>query len=230
MNLHVGQGRTTNPIRENHIRNLNDVLEAERRQAHTEHFTSQLHNAEAGNMSISGDQAGATGGQRLEGPPPPPPRSDGPGISVENPANVNIVNEYNAFSLANVTPPVARKWKQTDTLLDDFRKFKYSCQRIFDGLMCHITSSEVKTSILLIWARPDGEDIYEALIYHQIRSMTSTMYYSILRNSVSQYATSGPQDLNPPRCCNTKERLSTHFITESSSCQDSVNFQIHMNA
>ena len=36
---------------------------------------SQLHNAEAGNMSISGDQAGATGGQGVEGPPPPPHKS-----------------------------------------------------------------------------------------------------------------------------------------------------------
>ena len=27
--------------------------------------------------------------------------------------------------------------------------------------MCHITSGKVKTSMLLIWARPDGEDIYD---------------------------------------------------------------------
>ena len=27
--------------------------------------------------------------------------------------------------------------------------------------MCHITSGKVKTSMLLIWAGPDGEDIYE---------------------------------------------------------------------
>ena len=69
----------------------------------------------------------------------------------------------------NVTPPVAPKWKQTDTLLDNFRKFKRSCQRIFDGPMCHITSGKVKTSMLLIWASPDGEDIYESfnLLPHQ---------------------------------------------------------------
>ena len=27
--------------------------------------------------------------------------------------------------------------------------------------MCHITSDKVKTSMLLIWAGPDGEDIYK---------------------------------------------------------------------
>ena len=27
--------------------------------------------------------------------------------------------------------------------------------------MCHITSGKVKMSMLLIWAGPDGEDIYE---------------------------------------------------------------------
>ena len=27
--------------------------------------------------------------------------------------------------------------------------------------MCHITLGKVKTSMLLIWAGPDGEDIYE---------------------------------------------------------------------
>ena len=35
--------------------------------------------------------------------------------------------------------------------------------------MCHITSGKVKTSMLLIWAGPDGEDIYENfnLLPHQ---------------------------------------------------------------
>ena len=34
--------------------------------------------------------------------------------------------------------------------------------QIFDGPMCHITSGKVKTSMLLIWAGPDGEDIYDS--------------------------------------------------------------------
>ena len=71
------------------------------------------------------------------------------------------MNEYNSFNLTNVTPPVPSKWKSGDTLLDDFHKFRRSCQCIFDGPMCHITSGKVKTSMLLIWAGPDGEDIYE---------------------------------------------------------------------
>ena len=68
---------------------------------------------------------------------------------------------YNFFNLANITPPIAPKWKHPDNLLDDFHKFKWSCQRIFDGPMCHIRSGKVKTSMLLIWADPDGEDIYD---------------------------------------------------------------------
>ena len=38
----------------------------------------------------------------------------------QDPANVNIVNEYNSFNLANVTLPIAPKWKMSETLLDDF--------------------------------------------------------------------------------------------------------------
>ena len=101
-------------------------------------------------LVIGGDQ-GAVSGQT----PPPPPRQS------LDPANVQIMNEYNSFNLANVTPPVAPKWKQTDTLLDDFCTFKHSSQRIFDGPMCHITSGKVKTGMLLIWTSPDDEDIYE---------------------------------------------------------------------
>ena len=57
----------------------------------------------------------------------------------------------------------------SETLLDDFCKLKCSCRCIFDGPMCHITSGKVKTNMLLIWAGPDGEDIYENfnLLLHQ---------------------------------------------------------------
>ena len=58
-------------------------------------------------------------------------------------------------------PPVPPKWKTSDTLLDDFHKFRRSCQHKFYGPMCHITPGKVKTSMLLIWAGPDSEDIYE---------------------------------------------------------------------
>ena len=98
---------------------------------------NQLHDAEAGNIVPEQRDVGAIGGDPL---PPPPPV----GAPVrQNPANVNIVNEYNSFNLTNMTPHIAAKWKTSETLLDDFCKFKWSCQRI------------------LIWAGPDGEDIYE---------------------------------------------------------------------
>ena len=70
--------------------------------------------------------------------------------------NVQILN------LTNITPPVPPKWKQPDNLLDEFHKFRHSCQWIFDAPMYHITSGKVKTSMLLIWAGPDGEDIYDS--------------------------------------------------------------------
>ena len=50
-----------------------------------------------------------------------------PPLNPANPENFQIVNEYNSFNLANITPPIAPKWKQPDSLLDEFRKFKCSC-------------------------------------------------------------------------------------------------------
>ena len=50
-----------------------------------------------------------------------------PPVNPANPANFQIVNEYNSFNLANITLPVAPKWRQPDNLLDEFRKFKRSC-------------------------------------------------------------------------------------------------------
>ena len=113
-----------------------------------------MHDAEAGNIVPEQGEIGAIGGEPL---PPPPPA----GAPRQDLANVNIINEYNSFNLTNMTPPIAPKWKTSETLLDDFCKFKQSCQRIFDGPICHITSGKVKTSMLLIWAGPDGEDIYK---------------------------------------------------------------------
>ena len=81
-------------------------------------------------------------------------------VNPANPANFQIVKEYNSFNLENIMPPIAQKWKQPDNLLDEFRKFKHSCLHIFDSPMCHISSGKVKMSMLLIWAEPDGEDIY----------------------------------------------------------------------
>ena len=99
---------------------------------------NQLHDAEAGNIGPEQGAISAIGGE----PAPPPPPAGAP--VRQDPANVNIVNEHNSFNLTNVTPPIASKWKTSQTLLDAFHKFKQSCQRIFDGPMCHITSGKVK--------------------------------------------------------------------------------------
>ena len=116
-------------------------------------------------------EQGAVGGQPPQGTPVnpvgvhpsqgPPVNAMNPPLNPANPANFQIVKEYNSFNLANITLPIAPRWKQPDSLLDEFRKFKRSCLHIFDGPMCHITSGKVKTNMLLIWARPDGEDIYD---------------------------------------------------------------------
>lgn len=44
---------------------------------------------------------------------------------------------------------------------------------IFDGPMAHITSGKVKTSMFLIWASPDRQDIYENV------TLTPTQKYNI---------------------------------------------------
>ena len=74
-----------------------------------------------------------------------------------------IVDEYNYFNLQNIKAPVPPKWKDNDNILEDFKKFKCSCIHIFVGPMAHIASGKVKTNMFLIWAGPDGKDIYENL-------------------------------------------------------------------
>ena len=134
-----------NPI-ENILNQIRQMEDGDRRDAHVRQFMNQFQAVD--------EQGGAVGGQVSPVPTVNPPINP-------IPVNVQIVNKYNSFNLTNITPPVTPKWKQPDNLLDEFHKFRYSCQRIFDGPMCHITSGKVKTSILLIWASPDGEDIYD---------------------------------------------------------------------
>ena len=55
-----------------------------------------------------------------------------------------IMNEYNSFNLANVTPPIAPKWKNNEFILDEYHNFQHSCRMIFDGPMAPITSGKVK--------------------------------------------------------------------------------------
>ena len=139
----------------NWIREMDDAHEAERWEAHTRTFLlANLNDVETGHLSMvneTGDTLGAGGGLPPQTPPPQPWQDQ-----------VHFVNEYNSFNLANITPPITPKWKQPDNLLEEFRKLKCSCMRIFDVPMCHITSGKVKTNMLLIWAGPDGEGIYDS--------------------------------------------------------------------
>ena len=68
---------------------------------------------------------------------------------------------YAYFNLQNINAPEPPKWKHNDHILEEYKKFHCSCQRIFDGLMTHVTSGKVKTNMFLIWCGPDGEDIYD---------------------------------------------------------------------
>ena len=68
---------------------------------------------------------------------------------------------YASFNLQNLNAPVPPKWKHNDHILEEYKKFCRSCQRIFDGPMAHVTSGKVKTNMFLIWCGPDGEDIYD---------------------------------------------------------------------
>ena len=72
-------------------------------------------------------------------------------------------DEYNQFNLQNIEAPTPPKWEDNENILEDFKKFKRSCMCIFDGPMAHITNGKVKTNMYLIWAGPDGEDVYENL-------------------------------------------------------------------
>ena len=152
---------TRNPdLRENilaQIRTMDRELEAERRRQRAQQFMNLSDDRDrdmANQQQVTGDVAGASASVQNT--------QNNPASSVIQHANPVVVNnEYNSFNLANVTPPVAPKWKNNDNLLDEYRKLQRSCIRIFDGAICHVTSGKVKTNMFLIWAGPDGEDIYE---------------------------------------------------------------------
>ena len=81
---------------------------------------------------------------------------------------VQFQHDY-SFNLTGIVPLQPPKWKQFDHLYEDFKKFKRSCTRVFDGPMAHV-SDKVKVNMLLLWCGPDGEDIYEGfnLDVHQL--------------------------------------------------------------
>ena len=152
--------------REDILNQIQSMEDGEGQDIRAQQFINQFQNEQ------QIQEQGAVGGQPPQGTPVNPvgvhPPQSAPLVNVmnpplnpANPANFQIVNEYNCFNLANITLPMAPRWKQPDSLLDEFRKFKRSCLYIFDGPMYHITSGKVKTNMLLIWAGPDGEDIYD---------------------------------------------------------------------
>ena len=83
---------------ENMMRQIQDMDETERRSNHTKQFMNLLNEAKAGNISVSREK-GATGG------PVTPPH-----VSTNtDPANFQIVNEFNSFNLQNISPPIPPK-------------------------------------------------------------------------------------------------------------------------
>ena len=114
-----------------HVLNQIRSLDGERHDTRAQLFMNQLNDTEAGNIGNVIPEQGVIGGQ-IDPPPPqagaPPLPPASPLPARQDPTNVNIVNEYNSFNLTNVTPPIAPKWKTSETLLDDFHKFKHSYQ------------------------------------------------------------------------------------------------------
>ena len=113
----------------NQIRSMED---RERRDIRAQQFMNQFQTepqvqeqGAVGGQPPQGIPINPVGGHPPQGVPPVNPVN--PPLNPANPVNFQIVNEYNSFNLANITPPIASKWKQPDNLLDKFRKFKCSC-------------------------------------------------------------------------------------------------------
>ena len=100
-----------------------------------------------------GGHPGVVGGHPPQGAPPVNPL-----LNPANPANFQIVNEYNSFNLANITPPIAQNGNSLTTFWMNLGNSN-ALVFVFLTVPCVTTSGKVKTSMLLIWARPDGEDI-----------------------------------------------------------------------
>ena len=180
--------------REDVLNQIRQMEDGERRDARAQLFINQF--------QADGQEQGAFGGH--------PPEVT-PLVNPVNSANFQIVNEYNSFNLVNITPPIAPKWKQPDNLLDEFRKFKHSCLHIFDGPMCHISSGKVKMCMLLIWARPDGEDIYNNFNLHPYQA-----------NNVD-YVLQHFEELCEPIC---NFRVARFKFTKVSQCQEEEHWHI----
>ena len=189
--------------REDVLNQIQSMEDGDRRDARAQHFMNQFQ-AEQQEQGVVGGHPGAVGGHPPQGVPP---------VNPANLANFQIVNEYNSFNLANITPPIAPRWKQPDNLLDEFRKFKWSCLHIFDGPMCHITSGKVKTSMLLIWARPDGEHIYDDFNLQPNQANDVNYVLQCFEEFCELIAILKWPDSSLPKFLNIRGRTSTHSTT-----------------
>ena len=75
---------------------------------------------------------------------------------------------YSSLNLQNINAPMPPKWKHNDHILEKYKKFCHSCQRIFEGPMGHVTSGKVKNQhvLNLVWSRWRG---------HKMKCMILTM-------------------------------------------------------
>ena len=148
-----------------HTQDMDEAIEVEQRSAHIRQFMNLLNEAETGNVLVT-EERGATGRQA---PSPPPHVTGNP-----DPGNVQIVNEYDSFNLQNITPPAAPKWKQSETQLEDFHKFKCSCQHIF-MVQCVISRVErSKQACFLFGLVLMGKTSMKVSICHPMRPMMLT--------------------------------------------------------
>ena len=108
-------------LREDVLNQICSMEDGERRDARARQFMNQFQHEQQQPMQ---QEQGAVGGDPQGYPPVNPPMNPqgfaqvnplmnplmnpaNPPVNPANPANFQIVNEYNSFNLANITPPVA---------------------------------------------------------------------------------------------------------------------------
>ena len=123
-----------------------------------------------------------------------------------------IVDEYNYFNLEYIKAPIPPKWKDNDNIMEDFKKLKQSCIRTFDGPMAHIMSGKVKTNMFLIWAGPDGEDIYENLQLSSSQQFNIDAVFEAFEKYCEPTCNFRATRFKFRMCANKMERISILFI------------------
>ena len=66
---------------------------------------------------------------------------------------------YASFNLQNINAPVPLKWKHNNHILEEYKKFGHSCQRIFDGPMAHVTRANLKLICFSFGVVPMGKTL-----------------------------------------------------------------------